>query len=288
MKEPVHYHYALLDKAGKTRGTCTATSVSQARQVLLRARRGAKFPPGYYMVRRGPVEPPASCPSDPAPIQATHPFQVGDLVKGKGWISGMEHTGHIIALTESMVQIKKDESGHNPHLTLNSVTLLEPAPEPKNSALDPQAKELLEHAHASLKAANTENQELRRKLDVTDEILVKTLDGRDYLRARVDELRQERHYLKERVDALDRVTARMTEANRDRIKREAEEIVTTVLASQAAHIERQLEALLDDRRAAGIPQLPIDHAPMSVAVDILRLLAQEYCPTNPKPKGEKA
>jgi len=217
MKQTVLYLYALLDKAGKSRGTCTATSVTQARQVLLRARRGAKFPPGYYIVRRGPAPVPEVC-----------------------------------------------------------------AP-PRD-----KVKDLLTEAHASLKAANTENQELRRKLDVTDEILVKTLDGRDYLRARVDELRKERHYLKEFKEAQNRTIARMTEANRDRIKREAEEIVATLLSSQAAHIERQLEGLLDDRRAAGIPQLPIDHAPMSVAVDILRLLAQEYCPTNPKPKGEKA
>lgn len=60
------YRWALVDKKGKTRGTCEASNFSVACSVFARRRKTA-YPEGWHVVNRGPVKTGAKPAPEPKP-----------------------------------------------------------------------------------------------------------------------------------------------------------------------------------------------------------------------------
>lgn len=83
-KEPTLHRWALLDKNGKTRGTCTAPGRWRARLEFKRMRNGRPLAEGWTIVDRGPVDESVQRAADAfhKTLAETKPraFQVGDRV----------------------------------------------------------------------------------------------------------------------------------------------------------------------------------------------------------------
>lgn len=174
--------YALLDKSGKTRGTCEAKNAEEAVFAIRGPGKKKPLPEGWNIVVRGPGTPPARL--SPAA------FKVGDSIRilAPHWAvkEGVCPAGTVAKLItqtdENPVMFLLDityKSSKAPvqftpgDYTTNEVEHLPAANSaPKPCPLDPQAEKLLLEAREALAEAN-------RKQDHTDALLVKALDERD-------------------------------------------------------------------------------------------------------------
>lgn len=246
IEDTPRHRYALVDKTGKTRATCLGNGPKDrkgAAAAFKYLRGGRPIPKGWKVVDRGPVEPPKAVPT-PAP--APRPFKVGDRVRGYRSIHQEWVEGTITKITLGD-PVQTYELGFGCWVKQGTVTLLEPAPEPKAPAsgplapLDPQAEKLLKEAQESLAAANRKEAEAVR-------ILVKALDERDAALAEISD-----------IDAL--------------YERRIKDCVASWMIETADNMDHQ--AALENQRALenGLPN-PTSSSIVRASADRLRQMAR--------------
>lgn len=110
-KESTLSRWALLDKSGKTRGTCEAITKGFANTLFRRktcktpGQIRAKLPAGWTIVDRGPVE------SKPAPRRwKLEDFHVGDTIRLKADHWAVKHEGVPEGTTTKLVE--REQGGH--------------------------------------------------------------------------------------------------------------------------------------------------------------------------------
>jgi hypothetical protein len=130
------YHWALVDKKGKTRMTCEAPSYKEARIELVN-RRGRFIPALWDIIKRGPVKTEAKPAHDSKP--EPRPFKVGDRVKisnaghqkwGDGDDNPVDLVGTVDGSDETWIDVMWDNGWHNTYNAPEQLELIEPAPDP--------------------------------------------------------------------------------------------------------------------------------------------------------------
>ena len=212
--------YALIDKTGKTRGTCQAKNAKEA--VFAIRGPGKTLPEGWHIVVRGPgtaparLSPAAFKVGDSIRILAPH-WAVKEGVCPAGTVANLvvqTDDNPVMFLLDIQYKSSKTPVQFTPgDYTTNEVEHLPAADSaPKPCPLDPQAEKLLEEAREALAEA-------KRKQDHTDALLVKALDERDTatrearaLNATVDNLTANLSRANTEINRLNAMLAKAQEA----------------------------------------------------------------------------
>ena len=133
------YHWALVDKKGKTRMTCEAPDSVNANDIL-RKRRKQPFPIGWQVVDRGSVKSEAK--PEPGTKPEPIPFKVGDMVEGVLLGDYIKKSGKFLGFDEEGDGMIEYDCGIDwPwFVSKDTLKLIEPAPDP------PTPEELLAEA----------------------------------------------------------------------------------------------------------------------------------------------